>query len=65
MKVTEPHYYLPLVVVEGSGPILMGRYWLHTIKLNWAKIHYTQAPSLHEMLENYSEVFEKGLGMFK
>ena len=29
--------------------------------LNWAKIHYTQAPALQEILGKY----EKGLGMFK
>ena len=56
---------LPLVVVEGSGPMLMGRNWLNAIKLNWAKIHYTQAPRLQEVLAKYSEAFEKGLGTFK
>ena len=56
---------LPLVVVEGSGPMLFGTNWLNAIKLNWAKIHYTQAPQLQELLAKYSEVFDKGLGTFK
>ena len=45
--------------------MLFGRNWLNAIKLNWAKIHYTQAPRLQKVLAKYSEVFEKGLGMFK
>ena len=57
-------FTLPLVVVKGSGPMLMGRNWLNSIKLNWARIHYTQAPRLQEVLGKYSEVFEKGLGTF-
>ena len=56
---------LPLVVVQGTGPMLFGRNWLNTIKLNWAKIHYTHAPGLNDLLAKYSEVFEKGLGTFK
>ena len=38
---------------------------LNTIKLNWAKIHYTHAPGLNDLLAKYPEVFEKGLGIFK
>jgi len=26
----------PLVIVEGNGPTLFGRYWFNAIKLNWA-----------------------------
>ena len=44
--------------------MLFGRNWLNAIK-NWAKIHYTQAPQLQELLAKYSEVFDKGLGTFK
>ena len=32
---------LPLVVVKGGGPTLMGRNWLNKIVLNWNEIHYT------------------------
>lgn len=35
---------LPLIVVRKAGPILLGRNWLHAIKLNWGKIHYTVIP---------------------
>ncbi len=33
---------LKLVVVEGTGPPLLGRNWLHHIKLDWASIHSVQ-----------------------
>ena len=39
---------LPLVVVKGDGPTLLGRNWQTKIRLNWDKIHYMQSPQLHE-----------------
>ena len=36
---------LPLVVVKGDGPTLLGRNWLTKIKLNWDKIITCRAPS--------------------
>ena len=29
---------LPLLVVEGTGPSLFGRNWIHAIKLDWGDI---------------------------
>lgn len=52
---------LPLVVVQGNGPLLFGRNWLNAIKLNWSNIHYTQAPGLQDLLAKYPDVFQKGL----
>ena len=40
---------MPLLIVEGSGPSLMGRDWLSQIQLNWKQIHHihtTSAPYL-------------------
>lgn len=56
---------LPLVVVKGGGPTLLGRNWLSHIRLNWSKIHYTTSPGLHELLAKYPEVFQEGLGSLK
>ena len=39
---------LPLVVVKGDGPTLLGGNWLAKIRLNWDKIHYMQSPKLTE-----------------
>ncbi len=56
---------LPLVVVQGNGPLLFGRNWLNAIKLNWSNIHYTQAPGLQDLLAKYPDVFQKGLGTYQ
>ena len=56
---------LPLVVVKGKGPTLLGRNWLSKIRLNWSQIHYTTCPGLHDLLAKYSGVFQEGLGSFK
>lgn len=56
---------LPLVVVKGEGPTLMGRNWLSQIRLNWSQIHYTSSQGLHEILGKYGEIFQEGLGTFK
>lgn len=34
----EKEYSLPLLVLGGEGPALLGRNWLEEIKLNWPKI---------------------------
>ena len=56
---------LPLVIVRGEGPTLLGRNWLSQIRLNWRKIHCSTSTGLHELLTTYSEVFQDGLGSFK
>ena len=53
---------LPLVIVKGEGPTLLGRNWLSQI---WSKIPYTTSPGLHELLAKYPEVFQEGLGSLK
>ena len=59
------HAELPLVVVKGSGPTLLGRNWLKAIMLNWQAIHYTVHTGLTNTLDQYREVFEDGLGTFQ
>ena len=60
-------YQLPLLVVKGDGPALLGRNWLEEIKLNWKTIkHLTQhKKQLDEILRNHTELFEEGLGTLK
>ena len=55
---------LPLVVVKGNGPMLLGRNWLKAIKLNWSDIYCVRAPGLQDVLNKYPEVFQSGLGTF-
>jgi len=56
---------LPLMVVKGNGPTLLGRNWLKAIRLSWQSIHYTVHAGLTKLLDQYSEVFEDGTGTFK
>ena len=57
---------LPLIITRGSGPSLLGRNWLTTLRLDWQKIFQVKtACSLQEVLESYSEVFEEKLGKVK
>ena len=56
---------MPLLVVRGSGPTLMGRDWLSRIRLNWSQIHHLHTPSLHDRLSRFPSVFGPGLGTRK
>ena len=54
-----------LVVVEGSGPSLLGRNWLSRIQLDWKLIHSVHIDGLQAVLDRHSEVFRDGLGAIK
>ncbi|XP_062864462.1 uncharacterized protein K02A2.6-like [Trichomycterus rosablanca] len=58
---------LPLVVVKGTGPNLLGRGWLEDIKLNWAGLNYTKSDeiSLQKVLQKHADVFREELGTLK
>ena len=56
---------LPIVVVEGSGPTVMGRDWLCPIQLDWISIHCVHSASLQAVLARYPSVFKEGLGTLK
>ena len=60
---------LPLVVVAGSGPVLLGRNWLQHIRLNWSEfatsttVNHSSADTLGSIRQRYeSTVFGEGLG---
>ena len=64
---------VPLVVVEGEGPALMGRDWLTQIRLDWsalfsAHVEYVAAPDLmtelQKLISAYPELFSPGLGKY-
>ena len=59
---------LSLLVVEGSGPSLLGRDWLSQLKLNWKSlsVHYAQSVrSLEEILAKHTGLFDSELGKAK
>ena len=50
---------------QGQGPNLLGRNWLSHLKLNWQEIHYVTSPGLHQLLQQYDQVFQEGLGTLR
>ena len=54
--------YLPLLVVEGSGPSLLGRNWLSSLRLNWRELNILQSGSsaVESLLANYADLFQPG-----
>ena len=56
---------LPLLVVEGDGPSLLGRSWLKAIKLDWQQIYWVRHSALEGVLQKYRSVFSDELGLCK
>ena len=57
---------LPLIVVDGDGPPLLGRNWLEQLKLNRHNIfHVSKADTLSDILSRRKMVFNKRLGTIK
>ena len=58
-------YHLPLVVVPGSGPTLLGRSWLEVIQLSWNRIHQLKVvnatPTVDDIIQRYPDVFKDEL----
>ena len=52
---------LPLLVVKGTGPSLLGRNWLQIIRLNWGEIKHVSS-ELDNLIAKVPEVFKEGLG---
>ena len=69
VKYEEQEAVLPVLVIQGKGPNLIGRNWLQEIKLNWRNIFqlkkaHTNTHRVEELVQKYEEVFQKGLGTF-
>ena len=58
---------LPLIVVEGSGPFLLGRNWLSSLCLNRRELNILQSGSsaVESLLANYADLFQRELGTFQ
>ena len=70
VKVTygQQNKHLPLLVVQGEGPSLLGRNWLTDIKLNWKEIGTiarVEEDSLDTLLEKHKELFKDELGTIR
>ena len=56
---------LPLLVVPGQGPRLLGWNWLLKLQLDWKSIFSLQSTTLQDILDQYSSLFQEGLGTLK
>ena len=58
---------LPLLVIEGEGPPLIGRDWLRELKLDWNRVFSLtdSSDSLKKILKNNEEVFGTDPGLLK
>ena len=59
---------LVLTVVAGSGPSLLGRYWLQNLQLNWREIRAVsshQKGTLDYLLDKHGDLFHEKLGAIK
>jgi len=65
VKVKNERHRLPLLVVAGSGPSLVGRNWLHSIRLDWPSIFQLKVNLNPSILDSFKEVFGKDLGTIK
>ena len=55
---------LPLYVVEGNGPSLLGKNWLSTVKLNWGLIKHGSS-DLDQVNNKHSSLFDNSMGCLK
>ena len=56
-------YQLPLVILEGRGPLLFGRNWLHQIRLNWQSICTVSSETgVEAVVDKFPEIFQDDLG---
>ena len=57
---------LPLLIVQGEGPSLLGRDWLEHLQLDWAAIHkICSGEDVQVMLDRHAEVFKEELGSLR
>ena len=60
---------LPLVIVQGQGPTLLGRNWLKVLKLDWQTIKSlnvgTGQDQVNLLKQEYKHLFKGSLGKLK
>ena len=59
---------LPIIVVAGDGPTLLGRNWLAKIRLNWNKLVHkvgAEKRGIEFVPQKHSDVIKEGLGLVK
>lgn len=57
---------LPLTVVSGCGPSLLGRNWLRHLRLDWSRLHHITTENhkseIQTIIDRHPDLFRKELG---
>ena len=59
---------LPLLVVNGTGPSLLGKDWMSKIRLDWGRLLHTiqvDTADVDTVLQKHATVFKNELGLVK
>ncbi|XP_058872250.1 uncharacterized protein K02A2.6-like [Acipenser ruthenus] len=56
---------LPILIVFGNGPSLLGRNWLKKLKLDWSNLYHMGTTSVQDILNRYAVVFRDELGTLR
>ena len=62
VKYNDKGAILPLLVIKGNGPNLLGHNWLPHIRIDWKNIHMVSNYKLQNILAKHQNVFGEGLG---
>ena len=68
VEVDGQHANLPIVVIKGNGPALLGRNWLQRIQIDWKKLFSVNVLNCaknvnvaHKVLSDFPDLFAPGL----
>ena len=54
---------LPILVMEGEGPTLLGRNWLLALKIDWTSVYKTLVTTKEEeLIAQYGDLFKQEIG---
>ena len=60
---------MPLIVVAGNGPTLVGRNWLEKIQIDWKSLKIQRiakdTQTVENLIKKYEELFQPGVGTLK
>ena len=57
---------LPLVIVDGKGLTLLGRNWLHHLRLDWSQLHNIQTDAHEADIQSITLIcFKRVLGRYQ
>ena len=65
VRYKKQEHRLPLVVIQGCGPSLLGHDWLCKLQLDWRELHLLRLTPMtrrDEILQHHAAVFKDELG---